>query len=102
MAFETSAERSTAQDESDQQVLRFVKRTRTMVTEADGFISGLTTAKTNLEAAKAASDTALSADSENAALGFENTLLAAKLAEATAVLAQANSLKTGIVTLLSA
>ena len=101
MAYETSAERAVAQDESDQQVLRFVKRTRTMVTEADGFISTLTTAKTNLTAAKAASDAALAADSSNAVLASENAVLAAKLVEVDAVLTQAGTLKTGIVTLLS-
>ena len=101
MAFETSAERATAQSESDQQVLRFVKRTRTMVTEADGFISSLTSARTNLADAKTASDAALSADARNAVLATENAILAAKLAEVDAVLAQASALKSGIVQLLS-
>ena len=101
MPFETSAERATAQSESDQQVVRFVNRTRTMESEADQFIGSLTSAKNNLTAAKTASDAAVAANTENAVLATENAVLAAKLTELDAVLTQATALKNGIATLLA-
>ena len=96
MAFETPAERKLAVAEADKTVLGFIKRTRTMVQEASGLVSALAAGKADLENAKAASDTALAADDQNAMLSFENANIAASITQITGVLAAATALKTAI------
>ena len=96
MAFETPAERKLAVAEADKTVLGFIKRTRTMVQEASGIVSALAAGKADLENAKAASDTALAADDQNAMLSFENANIAASITQITGVLAAATALKNAI------
>ena len=101
MALETSAERKLATDGADTAVVQFVKRTGSMVSEADGYINTLGVAKADLESAKAVSDAAVAADAGNAVLASENALITAKITEIDAVLVQANALKTQIVAALA-
>ena len=96
MAFETSAERGKTVTEADAAVVQFLKRTRSMVGEADNYLAALNTAKNDLSAAKAASDAAVAADDQNAVLANENAILAAKLVEADAVIVQATAIKASI------
>ena len=101
MALETSAERNLAIEGGNDAVVAFLKRTATMVGEADSFINTLNTAKADLESAKTASDAAVADDASNAILASENGLIAAKITEIDAVLVQANAIKTEISALLA-
>ena len=101
MSLETTAERQQVVSDADTATKSFLKRVASMVSEADTYISTLSTVQSDLASAKAVSDAALAGDSENLALQVENATLAGKIVENTAVLAQATSLKTQIAAALA-
>ncbi|MDB4261464.1 hypothetical protein N9878_01215 [bacterium] len=96
MALETSAERKLAIDGLDQSVINFVKRSRVIGNEANGYVAAITQAVADATAAKAMSDVLLAADPSNAVLAGENAGLAAKITEGGVVLVQAQAIATAI------
>jgi len=101
MALETTAERSQVIADGDNATRSFLKRVNSMIAEADSYIATLAAVGTDLASAKAASDTALDADSENVALQVENATLAGKIVENAAVKVQADALKVQIAAALA-
>jgi len=96
MSFATSAKRAKVVADADNITIKFLDEVDSILTKADAYIAALSTKSTELASAKSAVDAALEADPGNPALTLEQSILAGKVAENAAVVAQAQATRTGL------